>query len=615
MHFSAPERNQFKYQLVNHDSTWVDAGNRKVAHYTNLPPNDYEFKVISSNYDGIWNTTPATYSFTVLKPWYLTNTLKAIYIISFLLLVFGVYKYLSFRLKVKTQLQLKQAEAERLKKIDEFKTKLYTNISHEIRTPLTLISGPIENQLNKKNISKADKKELSIVKQNANRLISLVNQMLDLSMVDSGQKKLKVANGNLGILLKQIFEAFQYQAREKDIQLKCSIKKLNKAWFDKDIIEKVVSNLISNAIKYAPKHSKIVINAFNNNEMLVFSIVNQTNEATLKNLNKLFKRFYQDNEASDGVGVGLALVAELVSLSKGHIVANNIENKALQFTITLPIEKAAFTTSELENTKDSFKNKRKIKQPVNNNAPTLLVVEDNKEISDYLTTLFSDSYKVFTAVNGQKGINIALKIMPELIVSDIMMPIKNGIELCKEIKTNVLTSHIPIVLLTAKTTEEHEIEGYKTGADAYITKPFSNEKLKLIVHKLIETRKKLEKHYSKTFNINPNLAITSTENEFLTRLKTVVETHITDSLFTSEQFGKLMQMSRTQLHRKLHAIVGMSTSEFIRSQRLKLAKELLTQSDANVSEIAYQVGFNSSSYFIKCFKGLYNCTPSEYLLK
>lgn len=615
--FSAPERNQFKYQLVNHDSTWVAAGNNHIAHYTNLPPNKYTFKVLSSNYDGVWGDVPATYSFTILKPWYNTNTAWGIYIIGFIASIVLLFKYLKWRWHLKNQLKLEHEETIRLKKLDEFKTKLYTNISHEIRTPLTLILGPVENQLNKKNISKEDTKELLLVKQNANRLLNLVNQMLDLSIIDSGQKRLKVSRGNLAMLLRQIVEAFQYKANEKDIKIKSSIVKLKKVWFDTDVIEKVVSNLLSNAIKYAPNASEIMFDAQSTDGIMVLSVINKTNQSPISNLNKLFNRFYQDSEGSDGVGVGLALVRELVTLSNGNIIANNLGVNKIQFTVTLPIEKEAFNENDLV---AEIKQDRLISE-INNSSenksenPLLLIVEDDSEIRNFIVSIFTDSHKIIEAQDGQEGIDKALKELPDLIISDIMMPNKSGTELCNDIKTNILTSHIPVVLLTAKAGEQNEIEGYKTGADAYVTKPFSSEKLKLMVEKLLETRDKLKVHFSKTFNINPELAITSTENDFLKQIQTVLEVHITNTAFTSDAFGKLMGMSRTQLHRKLHTIVGMSTSEFIRSQRLKLAVKLLKTTDVTIAEMAYSVGFNTPSYFNKCFKETYGCTPNEYLSK
>ena len=616
LHFSQPERNQYKYKLLNNDADWIAAGNSNLAHYTNLPPNDYEFQVISSNYDGVWNTDPATYSFTILKPWYGTNLAKGAYALLAVLFGFYLYRYLKWRWEIKAQLRLEHEETERLKKLDEFKTKLYTNISHEFRTPLTLISGPIENQLAKTKLSKEDKRELSLVKQNADRLVGLVDQLLDLSMIDSGQRKLTIKQGNLAILLKQLISAFQYKAAEKNIAISSSIKDLKNVWFDTDIIEKVVSNLLSNSIKYSPESSTIVFEASNQEGVLVLSVINQSDFVGKKDLSKLFQRFYQDNKLSEGVGVGLALVRELVTLSNGTIIANNIDDNKIQFTVSIPIDSSAFEDEVLV-FDDQIENKEPQISPqvesVERENPLLLVVEDEADIRAFIISIFKNNYQVIEAENGKIDITKALKKMPDLIISDIMMPEIDGIQLCNTLKTNELTSHIPIILLTAKVGEENEIEGVKTGADAYVTKPFKSEKLKIRVEKLIENRRQLQKHFSKTLSIKPELSITSTESDFLKRLQTVLDEHITEPDFTSERFGKLMHMSRTQLHRKLKAISGMSASEFIRSQRLKLAIRLLEESDASISEIAYQVGFNTPSYFSKCFKEEYNCTPNEYL--
>ncbi|MEM5564277.1 two-component regulator propeller domain-containing protein [Psychroserpens sp. AS72] len=617
LHYSEPSKNLYRYKLVNHDANWSVPNYSNVAHYTNLPPNEYTFLVTSSNYEGVWNKTPATYTFEISKPWFKSGVAYAIYSILFWLALFAIYKYFRFKWKLETQLRLEHAEAERLKQIDEFKTKLYTNISHEFRTPLTLISGPIDHQLSRDTLKPEDRKELNLVKQNANRLLNLVNQMLDLSLIDSGQLRLLVEEGNLNVLLKQIVAAFQYKANDKHIHINSKIENLTNVWYDVDIIEKITTNLLSNAIKYAPEHTEIIIDANALDHSLVLSIINVNTSISKQDFEKLFQRFYQNNEASDGVGVGLALVKELVNLSKGSITANTVDKDKVQFTVTLPINKNAFNASEI-------KTETKYQPPIedlsnlttnNTDHPLLLIVEDEKDIRAFVSSIFKDKYQIIEAENGQTGIDLALQYIPDIIISDVMMPVKTGIDLCNTLKYNELTSHIPIILLTAKVGENNEIEGLKTGADAYITKPFNSEKLLLRVRKLIENRQQLQKHFSKDFSINPELSITSTEADFLKRLKQVLDHKITDSNFTSEAFAEAMHMSRTQLHRKLKAIVGKSATEFIRSQRLKLAIDLLKKSDATISEIAYQIGFNTPSYFIKCFKEAYNCTPTDYISK
>ncbi|MEZ4792436.1 MAG: response regulator [Gelidibacter sp.] len=522
-----------------------------------------------------------------------------------------------FRWEVKMKLQLEHAETKRLKKLDEFKTKLYTNISHEFRTPLTLISGPIDHQLSKQELKPEDRTELNLVKQNANRLLNLVNQMLDLSLIDSGQLQLNVSKGNLNVLLKQIVAAFQYKADKKKIQIESDISNLDSAWYDTDIVEKIVSNLLSNAIKYAPENSDIIFDANQKDDAMVLSIINVNKSISQKDFGKIFQRFYQDDATSEGVGVGLALVKELVDLSKGRIIANNIDTNRIQFTVTLPIHKDAFLPSEINPiaVTEHLPEIKTIEIDESKESFVLLIVEDDTDIRDFIASIFKDDYQIIKAANGAEGIESALKHIPDLIITDVMMPIQDGIALCNELKYNQLTSHIPIILLTAKVGEENEMEGLRTGADAYITKPFNSEKLKLRVEKLIENRQQLQKHFSKDFTIDPELAITSTEEEFLKRLKKVLDKDITNPDFSSKKFADAMHMSRTQLHRKLKAIVNMSATEFIRSQRLKLSLVLLKQSDATISETAYQVGFNTPSYFIKCFREVYGCTPIEYLSK
>ncbi|MBR9915524.1 MAG: response regulator [Algicola sp.] len=612
LHYSQPDRNHYKYQLENHDPDWISSGNTNTAHYTNLPPNDYNFKVMSSNYDGVWNDNPVVYSFTIKQPWYSSILAIIGYFLLFTAISIWVYRYLKWRWHMQTQLKIEHAETERLKKLDDFKTKLYTNISHEFRTPLTLISGPIEHQLSKDQLNDEDREELNLVKQNANRLLKLVNQMLDLSLVDSGQLHLEVSEGNLQVLLQQIVAAFTYTASDKQIRMDSTINNLEKVWYDPDIIEKIVTNLLSNAIKYAPDGSQIIFDANQKDANLVLSVVNTNKHISNKNLGQLFQRFYQGEEASEGIGVGLSLVKELVTLSNGTIIANTIDTDKIQFTVTIPVHKDAFKDFEIKDKCSDDLAEDDVLADADQTAPLLLIVEDDGDIRKFVVSLLKQDYQIIEAANGESGVEKALKYLPDVVISDIMMPVKDGIALCNELKHNELTSHIPIILLTAKAGEENEIEGLKIGADAYLTKPFNSEKLKLRIKQLIEVRLQLQKYFSHDFTIHPEIKITSTEANFLKKLKTVLESNITNTDFTSERFAKAMQMSRTKLHRKLKAIVGMSTSECIRAERLKLAVILLEKSDATISEIAYQVGFNSPSYFIKCFKEVYNTTPSEY---
>ncbi len=542
--------------------------------------------------------------------------------------VFGFYSFnitqlavflelLVFSMGLGHKFYLVEIEKNRFQKIDKLKTKLYTDISHEIRTPLTLISGPIEQQLAKPGLSNEDRKELSLIKTNTQRLLGLVNQMLDLSMIDSGQLKLNVAQDDLKGLLMQLVDAFSYVAKQRNIVIQHQIQNFDNAWFDRDVVEKIVSNLLSNAIKYTPENTEVLVNAKKTQDSLVLSIINSTNGVEIADLGKLFKRFHQNNKNSQGVGVGLALVRELVSLSKGSIIANNIGGNKIQFTLTLPIAPPMDTAQNPQKTtqqKNNFANHSPIPKE-SSKKPSLLIVEDDKDIQSYMASIFNGKYTVLKAKNGKEGLEMAQDKLPNLIISDIMMPVLNGIKLCESLKENELTSHIPVILLTAKASEENQLKGLETGADAYVTKPFSPNLLKVRVEKLLENRARLQVHYSKTFKVDPGLVPTKTEAEFLNRLQKVLDNNIAASDFTTEKFAELMHMSRSQLHKKLHAITGMSASEFVRTQRINLAKELLANSDAPISEIAYQVGFNTPSYFNRCFKEIIGCTPNEYLSK
>lgn len=621
LHFSSPNRNNFKYKLVNYDEDWQEAKTINFVRYTNLPPNSYEFQVISSNYDDVWNETPATYSFKINKPWYTTNLAYTIYGLLIVIALFSFYRYLQWRLKIKNELEFEHKESERLKKLDEFKNRLFTNISHEFRTPLTLISDPIDNQLSKPYLKEVDREELSMVKRNAGRLLNLVNQILDISKLESGNLKLSVTHDNLELLLKQLVTPFKFKVQNKQIDFTCTIGKTENVWFDKDVIEKIVLNLLSNALKYTPQNGFVRFESLIKNDHVIISVTNNGVHYSKEDLQKLFNRYYQGDKNNDGAGIGLALVKELTILSHGNIIAHTLNNDEIQFTVTLPVERSYFKSAELgtsiaqkvENNypeaelEDSLISQ---KEPLKD-KPLVLLVEDDDDIRLYVKSFLQHSYKIIEAVNGKLGIKKAFESIPDIIISDVMMPVEDGISLCNTLKQDERTSHIPIILLTAKAGDEHEITGLKVGADAYVTKPFNKAKLLVQIENLLNIRSQLQKRYSKDFKLK-DLAVTSIEQQFLEKLNSILNEFISDNNFSAEILSKKLLMSRMQLHRKLKALTGLTTSEFITKERLKLALHLLKSSDANISEIAYEIGFNSPSYFSTCFKKQYNSTPDEY---
>ncbi len=627
LQYSLPEKNRYQYRLVNYDEDWVQAGNTNFARYTQLPPGNYRFQVKSSNYDGVWNDDPVSYTFSIAPPWYATPFAKLIYALLILATVLAVYAYFKWRWRMQLDLKLKEEEARRLKKLNDLKSKLYTDISHEFRTPLTLISGPIDAKLGESGLSDTDFSNFSMIKRNTNRLITLVDQLLHLAKLERGKLKLKMSEGNLSLFLGMIARSFEYRATQKNMEFDIHLENLESAIYDEDAVEKIVTNLLSNAFKYGRDGGMCQFQAFRKGTSLQISVENTVEEHSNIDVDKLFTRFYQKDEYAEGAGVGLSLVKELVQLYQGQINVRMETNETILFLVELPINFKDNKNIDFEETSSAIlptttQNVSDSEEPSSENSrknedieelPILLVVEDHKEVREFLKSAWKNRYRIYEAKNGREGIKKALETVPDLIICDVRMPVCDGIELCDTLKTDECTSHIPIILLTAGAGEEQELMGLQSGADDFVTKPFRLPVLQARVENLIKGRKALRDRYSQELVLEAkDIAITPTDEIFLNRLQKVIDENLYDSEFNAESFGKEIGMSRMQLHRKLQAYTGLSTTAFIRSQRLKQALHIFKTSDASVSEVAYAVGFNTPSYFIKCFKETYNRTPSEY---
>ena len=520
--------------------------------------------------------------------------------------------------------QNKRKTHQKLKELSVLKSNFFANISHEFRTPLTLISSPIQQHLEKKNLDEKERTDFKMVLRNNERLLQLVDQLLDLSKIEAGNLQLSVEKSAALIFISTLADSFVYETEKKNITYQVNIPtSLENVWFDKDVIEKIVVNLLSNAIKYSPEQGTVIFSAHIDQNHLHIEVKNTGKGMKQETLEKIFTRFYQEDKHQEGSGIGLSLVKELAILHKGKIEVQSKPNEWTTFYVTIPVHKDNYYASEINQEDPAFNkpiNQIHPEQEVTtdvelpeNELPLLLIVEDNFEVQSLLIHIFNKKYNIIKAKNGEEGINLALKHIPDIIVSDVMMPGTNGITLTTFLKNDEKTSHIPIILLTAKTGEENELTGIETGADAYITKPFNNKILISKVAKLIESRNKLRERYSKEVILKPNnRAVKNIDERFLQKIKKISDEKLTESSFTAEEFGKALGMSRMQLHRKLKALTGLTTSEFIRSQRLILAAELLRNSDISVSQVGYSVGFNNSSYFAKCFKEIYNCSPSEF---
>ncbi|WP_435579851.1 helix-turn-helix domain-containing protein [Gilvibacter sp.] len=500
---------------------------------------------------------------------------------------------------------------EKLQELDAVKTNLFTNISHELRTPLTLIQGSLE-QLELSAKTKPD--ALSIAQDNTDRLTNLVGQITDLAKLDSGQLILKVSPGNLSGLLTQQLESFQYKVRAKNLEFIADIESLTAVYFNEDMLLKIMANLINNSVKYAPSGSQIQVRLAAAEHEALFTISNLINPNAAIEVDQWFERFYTSRKEQGGMGVGLALVKELAALHKGTITAERLADR-VQFVLRIPITIQDYAAHEILEFTDSFIESESLDDSsITKDAKVLLIVDDNAEIRALVAGNFKNEFQIIEANSGASGIEMATTFMPDIIISDVMMTPLDGVAMTKAIKDDSRTGHIPIVLLTAKVGAEDTVKGTEAGADAYIEKPFKSAVLKAQINQLIRTREALQKRFSTELVLKPlDVVVSNGDQRFFERVQAVLEADLTNPQFTSELFGKNMGMSRMQLYRKLKALTGMTATEFIRSQRLTLATELLTAQGISIAEVAYQVGFNDPSYFSKCFKEQFALSPKAFI--
>jgi signal transduction histidine kinase/DNA-binding response OmpR family regulator len=543
--------------------------------------------------------------------------------------------------KAKQLLEVQQSLNEKLKEIDKMKSHFFANISHEFRTPLTLLLAPLEEKL-ATNINKTEKESLLLMKRNANRLLDLVNQLLDLSKLEAGKMQLIVKQQNLREFLTLVSTSFDSLAESKKIQFIRAINIAEKEfWFDADVLEKILNNLLSNAFKFTSPTGIVTFlvqsetTAENYGSWVTIRISDTGKGIPAEEQDKIFSPFYQAKNSAEngqlGTGLGLSLVKELVKLYGGTLELTSKEHQGTSITIHLPVGKENFEDDQREETPIVQKKVigTKLTDDIHEavdrqrdavHQDMVLIVEDNADLRNFMTSILQTEYTILTAVNGQEGKEQALEFMPSLIISDLMMPVMDGIMLTEQIKTDERTSHIPVVMLTARNETESRLQGLKTGADDFLTKPFSIEELRARVANLIAQRKLLAAKYKAELTIPiagkiAQPAIASLDDKFIQKAKDLVEVNMEDSSFTVEKMSKELNVSRTQLHRKLTALTGMPPSDFIRDLRLKKAAELILAKADNISQIGYSVGFNDQSYFTKCFKKQYGVAPSEYTTK
>jgi len=536
------------------------------------------------------------------------------------------------RLRLNDQLELEKMEAERLKQLDLVKSDFFSNVTHEFRTPLTLILGHLEQVIPNIPDERA-KKELIVVKRNAKLLEKLINQLLDIAKIEADKMDIDLRKGNIVPLLNEIQRSFASLADRKGVGLDFEVKQeaINME-FDPDKVELIFYNLLSNAFKFTDKGkvSLTVDTAEKDGKQFCKLVVQDTGIGIVEEqIPKVFDRFYQSENSrwrkNKGTGIGLALVKDLVELHEGTIDLKSISGVGTEIIIMLPVEHQQLNQDsemeipalepidpDLEVAVEFDSTEQKLTEEEVNAQNIVLVIEDNDDIRNFLRLTLEPTFRVFDTIDGETGIEKATEIIPDVIVCDVMMPGKDGFEVTKILKKQEKTSHVPIILLTAKAGVENRITGLETGADAYVPKPFSSDELHARIKNLIDGRKKLKEKYSRSLLVKPEVvAEPSMEEKFLLRVKKVVEEHLDDENFSVEELSKQVGMSRAQLHRKLIALTGKSASRFVRNYRLEHAYQLLENRVGTVSEIAYRVGYSSPAYFTKCFTEDFGISPSQ----
>lgn len=639
INFLQAGRNQYQYKLENYDKTWRSTGADKIAQYTNVPPGNYTFRVKASNNDGVWNEEGAQIMIHISKPWYATYLAYSLYALFIIGLLIWGRRNIIARERLRSELQLEHIERVQVEEVNQLKTRFFANISHEFKTPLTLIMSPLQVLINKTQQGTEEGRYYDLIRRNAERLYRLINQILDLSMMDAGYIKLQASENDLNSFLKQIVTNFSSYADECFITFEMDFPDQEiPLYFDKDKLEKVFVNLLSNAFKFTPAYGKIAVSLTEQGNQVVVRISDTGKGIHPEEQELIFERFYQSQQgiASSGTGIGLSLCKEFVEMHKGKISLYSKPSESTVFTISLQKGRTHLSEDEIlqaENplsystesliTLNSFydglpENKQEAlegKPATQAEKAIILIVEDNEDLTAFMASLLQEKYSVLLAGDGAEGYKMAQEHIPDLIITDVMMPGMDGYELSKKIKENPLTSHIFIIMLSVKASEENLEEGFSLGVDSYLSKPFNPKLLDLRIQNLLGSRHRFKQQLinKQSVQLSPSqVPFSKLDEQFLKDAIKMIEDNMADSQFKVEDLCKVLGTSKSQLYRKLKGLVGQSPNEFMRMIRLKRAAQLIKQTDMRIAEITYKVGFNDLQYFRSAFKKQYGMSPSQY---
>ena len=623
--FQAPRMNQIMYKLDGFDDEWLPVGESPVVSYSNLWYGNYTFRVKASNSDGVWNENEVSLIVRILPPFYLTIWAYCVYVLLIIGCSLYAVWYFKQRSNYKHRRQMEKFEQEKEREIYHAKIDFFTNVAHEIRTPLTLIKGPLENIILKKKVDAETREDLNIMKQNTERLLNLTNQLLDFRKTESQGFRLNFAKCNITEVLKETHLRFTSLAKQKGLEFTLQLPETDfYAHVNQEAFTKIISNLLNNAVKYSEHYIHVSLEVTEGDESNVFRIrtVNDGVIIPREMREEIFQPFVRFNEREDGkvttgTGIGLALSRSLAELHQGTLAMGEEENSNT-FCLTLPIVQDMTITLTPE-TKAEPEPVSEVPVEVEqgekkDNRPTVLVVEDNPDMRAFVVRQLSKEYAVLSAVNGAEALKMLDGNYVNLVVSDVVMPVMDGFVLCKTIKSDLNYSHIPVILLTAKTNIQSKIEGMELGADAYIEKPFSVEYLQACASNLIQNREKLRRTFAQSPFVAANtMALTKADEDFIKRLNEVILANLNNPEFSMDDIADSLNMSRSNFYRKIKGVLDLSPNEYLRLERLKKAAQLLKEGEGRVTEICYMVGFNSPSYFAKCFQKQFGVLPKDFV--
>lgn len=631
--YIAGKHNTFTYKLEGYDNVWYKQNDISLVSYSNLPAGDYTFCIKAANNDGKWNEEPAILHIHILPVWYSTWWALSLFALSFALLVFGIVRFFWLRKSMQAEIRMERLDKEKREEISQMKIRFYVNISHELRTPLTLIVAPLQELLDRIS-GHWEHERLLYVQRNTNRLLHLVNQLMDFRRAELGIFELRAVYSNAYKRILNCFMNYESLSKRKDIDYNFYTELQDKnVLFDENYLDLIANNLLSNAFKYTEVGESITVKLYIEGDNLVLQVIDTGIGIPLEKQEKIFERFYQVENGREGSGIGLSLVQRLVELHHGRIILQSEVGKGSTFTIYLPQDESVYTQEELlggsgnegeqrvysTNANDIYigddekLGEEDSTDEVNGKRGTILVVEDNRELRRYLVNGLSALFDMLETENGQKALDILKDKDVDLIITDVMMPIMDGVRLCKLVKQNLRTCHIPVYMLSAKVDIKYQLEGLQVGADDYIAKPFSMEVLRTKILNMLRTRYRIFERYSNMTEIKPEKLTNNTmDEELLRKAIAIVEKNMDNVEFSTEQFAREMNMSRSNLHLKLKAITGKSAIDFIHKIRFNRACQLLKEGKYTVSEISFMVGYNTPSYFAARFKKYIGCLPTEY---